>query len=135
VLVAAAGCSSSPEDTNASDAATSRGDASDSTSTKVSTSAPSAEGGQEAATDVADAPSDGGATIPVADASAACASYCACMAMNCASEVFAGGCLYQCTTQTNWDLPCRAVMCALVQSQPNNDHCTHASGRVQCVDE
>jgi hypothetical protein len=107
----------------------------------ASVSASSAEGGREGGRDAApavveDAPSDGeGATIPVADASAACVSFCTCMATNCANEVFAGGCLYQCTTQTNWDLPCRANMCSLVPSQPSNDHCTHAFGVSQCLDE
>jgi hypothetical protein len=94
-----------------------------------------AEAGQDAAAAAVEAAPSDGATIPVADASAACVSFCSCMATNCASEVFAGGCLYQCTIQTNWDLPCRANMCSLVQAQPNNDHCTHAFGQVQCLDE
>jgi hypothetical protein len=40
-----------------------------------------------------------------------------------------------CATQTNWDLECRAGMCSLVQSEPNNDHCTHAFGVDECLDK
>jgi hypothetical protein len=69
------------------------------------------------------------------DASAACASYCTCMATNCKDKVFGGGCLNECASQTTWDLPCRANMCSLVQAQPNNDHCTHAFGMIQCLNE
>jgi hypothetical protein len=57
------------------------------------------------------------------------------MDMNCPQEVFPDGCLYDCATQTNWDLPCRANMCSLVQSEPNNDHCTHAFGVNECLNK
>jgi hypothetical protein len=57
------------------------------------------------------------------------------MATNCAQEVFPDGCLYDCATQTTWDLPCRANMCSLVPSEPNNDHCTHAFGVNECLDK
>jgi hypothetical protein len=139
VLTAVAACSSSPGGAGAPSTTPTKDDsgAATSASDDASTTGSSAEGGREdAPVAVEDAPSDGGsATIPVADASAACVSFCTCMATNCASEVFAGGCLYQCATQTNWDLPCRANMCGLVPSQPNNDHCTHAFGVGQCLDE
>jgi hypothetical protein len=84
---------------------------------------------------VADAGPDAHTSAPDVDASAACVSYCACMATNCADKIFGSGCLYECATQTTWDLPCRANMCSLVQAQPNNDHCTHAFGVNECLDE
>jgi hypothetical protein len=134
------GCSSGgggapPPDAATNDAAHDAGRTNDDASTS---SAP--DGGRDAVAAAAedatsDSSSNDAATIAVADASAACTSYCSCMAQYCPSETFAGGCLYQCTTQMNWDLACRAVMCALVQSQPNNDHCTHAAGMIQCLDE
>jgi hypothetical protein len=68
------------------------------------------------------------------DAPMACVKYCTCMAKWCADKVFGTGCLVECTRQTNWDLPCRANMCNLVDPQPNNDHCTHAFGVGQCTD-
>ncbi len=75
-----------------------------------------------------DAPANG-------NASAACAKYCTCMAANCAAKVFANGCVNECGAQTNWDLPCRTNMCTLVPAQPNNDHCTHAFGAIQCLNK
>jgi hypothetical protein len=78
---------------------------------------------------------DGGPSHAVVDASMACVSFCKCMAMNCADKVFPDGCLDDCATQTDWDLPCRANMCSLVPSQPDNDHCTHAFGVGQCLDQ
>lgn len=68
------------------------------------------------------------------DASKACVSYCSCMAVVCVDKVFPMGCLWECATQTNWDLPCRTNMCGLVDAQPLNDHCTHAFGVGQCTD-
>jgi len=69
------------------------------------------------------------------DAGAACQAYCTCMATNCPGETFAPqGCLTECNAGTKWDLPCRMNMCSLVPAQPANDHCTHAAGRVQCLD-
>jgi hypothetical protein len=44
-------------------------------------------------------------------------------------------CLTACAAETNWDLPCRKNMCSLVPAQPNNDHCTHAMGELQCLDK
>ncbi len=84
---------------------------------------------------VVDAGADADTSSPAVDASAACMSYCTCMATNCPDKVFGSGCLYECATQTTWDLPCRANMCSLVQAQPNNDHCTHAFGVNECLDE
>jgi hypothetical protein len=91
--------------------------------------APAGDAGTVADADAADA------SAPAVDASAACVSYCACMATNCPDTIFGSGCLYECATQTTWDLPCRANMCSLVQAQPNNDHCTHAFGVNECLDE
>jgi hypothetical protein len=78
---------------------------------------------------------DGGPSHAEVDASMACVSFCKCMAMNCADKVFPDGCLYDCATQTNWDLSCRAIMCANVPSQPDNDHCDHAFGVNECLDQ
>jgi hypothetical protein len=84
---------------------------------------------------IADAQADRGATHAEVDASAACASYCACMATNCSQDVFPTGCLDACATQTTWDLSCRATMCTLAPEQPDNDHCTHAFGMKECLDK
>jgi hypothetical protein len=81
------------------------------------------------------AQADGSSSHVEVDASAACVTYCACMAKNCSSEVFPNGCLSACATQTNWDLECRAAMCSLVPSEPANDHCTHAFGMDECLDK
>jgi hypothetical protein len=70
-----------------------------------------------------------------AQAPAACVKYCDCMAAHCADKVVPGGCLASCASQKNWDLSCRQNMCNLVPDQPNNDHCTHALGVVQCLDK
>lgn len=91
--------------------------------------------GDDGSASIPDAQADRGSSPAEVDASAACASYCACMATNCLAEVFANGCLYECATQTTWDLECRAGMCALVPSEPANDHCTHAFGMNECLDK
>ncbi len=90
---------------------------------------------QDASQPIADAELDGGRSHAEVDASVACVSFCKCMAMNCADKVFPDGCLYDCATQTDWDLPCRANMCSLVPAQPDNDHCTHAFGVNECLDQ
>jgi hypothetical protein len=89
----------------------------------------------DASQPIADAEPDSGLSHAEVDASMACVSFCKCMAMNCADKVFPDGCLYDCATQTDWDLPCRANMCSLVPAQPNNDHCTHAFGVNECLDQ
>jgi hypothetical protein len=43
-------------------------------------------------------------------------------------------CLSACAAETKWDIACRQNMCNLVPAQPDNDHCTHAMGEVQCLD-
>ena len=90
---------------------------------------------QDASQPIADARADEGSSPPEVDASAACVTYCKCMAMNCADKVFPDGCLTECAAQTDWDLGCRTNMCTLVPAQPNNDHCTHAFGVNECLDQ
>ena len=92
-------------------------------------------GGQDTSQPIDDARADEGSSQPEVDASAACVTYCKCMAMNCADKVFPGGCLPECAAQTDWDLGCRTNMCTLVPAQPNNDHCTHAFGVNECLDQ
>jgi hypothetical protein len=94
-----------------------------------------AGGHGDAAQPIVDASGDGDAAAVEVDASADCVKYCVCMAMNCTDKVFPSGCLYECATQTTWDLACRTNMCLLVPAQPNNDHCTHAFGENQCLNE
>jgi hypothetical protein len=94
--------------------------------------APSDASAQPDATRDASTPND--AAPPAPDASEACRSYCTCMASNCADKVFTRGCLTECAAQSHWDLPCRELHCGLVPAQPDNDHCTHAKGMVQCLD-
>jgi hypothetical protein len=76
-------------------------------------------------------PPDGGAI----DAGTVCVTYCKCMAMNCASQVFAAGCLKECAAGTKWDMACRQNMCSLVPVQPDNNHCVHAFGVNECLDK
>lgn len=90
---------------------------------------------QDASPPIADARAEAAPSHPAVDASSACVSFCDCMDTNCPQEVFPDGCLYDCATQTDWDLPCRANMCSLVQSEPNNDHCTHAFGVNECLNK
>lgn len=102
----------------------------------VTQSAVEASSGQQDGSPlIADAQAEAASSHPAVDASSACVSFCDCMDMNCPQEVFPDGCLYDCATQTNWDLPCRANMCSLVQSEPNNDHCTHAFGVNECLNK
>lgn len=146
------GCSSSSSSStpsDATDAATSPADANiasqdagalaDATSAMMDGTASASDDATtspaDAVADTTDALSAGDAHASAVDASAACKSYCTCMAMNCKSEIFGGGCLSECASQTTWDLPCRANMCSLVLAQPNNDHCTHAFGMVECLNE
>ena len=131
VLGAASGCSSS-----SAGAGTGADSGSGADSASGADSGGDASGGgaeDDGSAPIADAHVDRSSSQ--VDASAACVSYCACMAMNCAGEVFPSGCLYECTAQTNWDLECRANMCSLVPSEPANDHCTHAFGMNECLNE
>jgi hypothetical protein len=144
VLGGAVGCSAS---SGGVDADAGSGSGSDASSGEDSSSGADADGGLDASgrhtgagdsgstPPVADAQADGDATHADVDASAACVSYCACMAMNCRGDIFPAGCLSACTMQTNWDLECRAAMCSLVPSEPANDHCMHAFGVAECLDE
>jgi hypothetical protein len=144
LLCGSAGCSSS----SASSPATGPGEDARPTSSPDAGASPgddatvaqpagddASSGQQEASAPIVDARAEAAPSHPAVDASSACVSFCECMAMNCAQEVFPDGCLYDCATQTNWDLECRAGMCSLVQSEPNNDHCTHAFGVDECLDK
>jgi hypothetical protein len=107
----------------------------DATSSRRDAGGDATSSGGDAAQSIADATGEGDAAPVEVDASADCVKYCDCMAMNCQDKVFPSGCLYECATQTNWDLACRTNMCLLVPAQPNNDHCTHAFGVNQCLNE
>lgn len=86
--------------------------------------------------EVPSGPTDAGAALSSVsvEASAACMDFCSCMATNCPTSEFEGGCLPDCAAQTTWDLPCRENMCGLVPAQPDNGHCVHAMGMIQCLD-
>jgi hypothetical protein len=121
-------------DAPTSDASAVRDDASPDASVAANDDAAAA--GDDAASSGLDGSiADAGTSHAEVDASMACVSFCKCMAMNCAGDIFPDGCLYDCATQTNWDLSCRATMCTLVPAQPNNDHCEHAFGISECLDQ
>jgi hypothetical protein len=91
----------------------------------------SSAGGAKGSTGGAASEDPGGA-----DAGTWCNTYCKCMAKNCSDKAFPMGCLMTCATDSaKWDRECRQGMCGLVPAQPDNDHCTHAFGVGQCLDE
>jgi len=57
------------------------------------------------------------------------------MATNCPEQIFPTGCLVECSRQSNWDIECRQNMCNLAPIQTMNDHCTHAFGKGQCINQ
>src|SRR5450432_3669498 len=67
--------------------------------------------------------------------SPACQKYCECHVMNCSATPIPGGlsCADFCAGMTADQLACRQNMCGLVPAQPDNDHCTHSVGLVQCL--
>jgi hypothetical protein len=133
--VAACSSSSTAGSVQASDASAVPDASADATVVASDDAAPAGDDVADSGPDGSPLLADGGPSHAEVDASMACVSFCTCMAMNCADKVFPGGCLDDCATQTDWDLPCRANMCANVPSQPNNDHCDHAFGVAECLDQ
>ncbi|MEO8903988.1 MAG: hypothetical protein ABI488_16765 [Polyangiaceae bacterium] len=97
-----------------------------------SAGATSASAGSSSAGSSSAGSSASGAT---AMGSVACQKYCACHDMNCASTAIPGGksCADFCAAMTPEQLACRQNMCSLVPAQPDNDHCTHSVGIMQCI--
>src|SRR5450432_2935151 len=79
--------------------------------------------------------SNGGTSGASNASSPACQKYCECHVMNCSATPIPGGlsCADFCAGMTADQLTCRQNMCSLVPAQPDNDHCTHSVGLVQCL--
>ena len=64
-----------------------------------------------------------------------CQKYCDCHDKNCSSSPIPDGksCADFCAGFTAEQMECRQIHCILVPDQPDNDHCTHSLGIIQCL--
>jgi hypothetical protein len=137
----ALGCSEG--DSGDSDTEGSAGKAGSSSAGSKATSAGSSSGGSKADGSAGSKPSGSAGTTAQAGAAGSssgvmspeCQKYCDCHDKNCASSPIPDGksCAEFCAGFTAEQMECRQIHCILVPDQPDNDHCTHSLGIIQCL--
>lgn len=137
----ALGCSEG--DSGDSDTEGGAGQAGSSSAGSKATSAGSSSGGSKADGSAGSKASGSAGTTAQAGAAGSssgamspeCQKYCDCHDKNCASSPIPDGksCAEFCAGFTAEQMECRQIHCILVPDQPDNDHCTHSLGIIQCL--
>ncbi|HEX2877639.1 MAG TPA: hypothetical protein VHP33_40600 [Polyangiaceae bacterium] len=131
LLYVALGCGSNDSD----DGEGSGGKAGSSSAGSKATSGGSASGGTKPSGSAGTTTQTGNAGSSSTAMSPECQKYCDCHDKNCASSPIPDGksCAEFCAGFTPDQMECRQIHCILVPDQPDNDHCTHSLGIIQCL--
>lgn len=139
LLCVALGCGSDDSDSEGSaGSAGSAGKSSNNSAGSKATAGASATGGSKgngAAGSSGTTTQAGSAGSSSTASSAECQKYCECHEQNCASSPIPDGksCAEFCAGFTADQMECRQIHCILAPEQPDNDHCTHSLGIIQCL--